>query len=65
MTRFIAAKKAYVPQPMLWNIGPVTLQSAHVTPMTHMTTKKFHNQLLPVLRAFAGARIALGVTSAG
>lgn len=29
------------------------------------TTKKFHSQLLAVLKAFAGARIRRGVTSAG
>ena len=32
---------------------------------TNMTTKKFQSQLDPVDRALAGARIRMGVTSAG
>jgi hypothetical protein len=54
MTKFIAAKKAYVPHPIVSNIGPVA-----------MTTKKLNSQFEAVERALAGARILRGVTSAG
>jgi hypothetical protein len=66
MTMFIAAKKAYVPQPIFSNIGPVTLPvSSFLRSKTHMTTKKLKSQFEAVERALAGALILMGVTSAG
>jgi hypothetical protein len=69
MTIFMAAKKAYVPQPIVANMGPVTLGLSVLVWIdqisAYMTTKKFQSQLDAVESAFAGARIRIGVTSAG
>lgn len=53
-TPFNAANRAYVPHPILANMGPVA-----------MTTKKLNIQFDAVDSAFACARILSGVTSAG
>lgn len=73
MTAFSAAKKAYVPQPILENMGPVTMTCVsgdqlwplEILERGVLTTKKLKSQLEAVDRALAGARILNGVTSAG
>ena len=54
MNALSEANSAYVPRPILANMGPVA-----------MTTIKLKIQFEAVDRALAGARILSGVTSAG
>jgi hypothetical protein len=70
ITMFMAAKKAYVPQPIVANIGPVTLDVSiplylQREGQIYITTKKLNSQFEAVDKALAGALILIGVTSAG